>query len=132
MKLEATAKLPKTAIELVNLIGFPAAMELIRALGGRTVTFPKGKRADWQSQREFIVEIVGEADATALAEYFDGVPVYIPRCAKALRAERNRRIISVYDVSIRQASGRAAVAAIAENFGMTERNVYLILNATHE
>lgn len=127
---KTTSKLPETARALIGLIGYPAAQELIRALGGRTVTFSKGKRAEGQAQYEFIVEITGREAADTLSEHFDGTPVYIPRCAKVLRTERDRRIIEEYDAATRQVSGRTAVAAIAERHCMTDRNVYRILTAT--
>lgn len=127
---ETTADLPETARQLVKLIGYRAALELIRVLGGRTVTFSKGKRPDGQAKYEYIAEIAGQEAADMLAEHFDGVPAYIPRCAKALLIERDRKIREEYDAATLQGSARGAVAGIAERYGMCDRNVWRIVNGS--
>jgi len=123
-----TTDLPETAKQLVELIGYPAFLELIRVLGGRSVFFSKGKRTDGQAQYDTIKEIVGEEAANTLAAHFNGVPVYVPRCTKALRAERNRQILEQYDTGTRQASARATVAVLAGRFGVTERTIWKVVN----
>jgi hypothetical protein len=122
------ADLPGSARQLVSAIGYPAALALIQGLGGRTVAFSKGKRADGQAQYERIAEIVGYEAAGLLADRFGGAPVYIPRCAKALREERNRRIREEYDAGTRHVSARSAVDAIADRYAITDRHAWRIVN----
>lgn len=128
--VEANPDLPETALQLVRLIGYQAALELLKAKGGRTVVFSKGKRTDGQAQYEAVAEIAGQEAADLLAEHFNGIPVYLPRCAKALRAARDQRIREEYDAGTKTASARSVVAAIAENYDMSDRNVWKIVNGS--
>lgn len=123
-----TTDLPETARVLIALIGYTAAMALIQAFGGRSMYFSHGKRPEGKDQHRRVAEIVGEAAAGTLARHFNFDKAYIPRCVKALRAERNRRIIEEFDIVARETSARAAVAAIAERHGLSDRRVWDIVN----
>ena len=64
--------------ELVELIGLPAAIELIRAKGGTSFSVPLGITLRGQEQREKLVQIIGREQATKLIGRYGGTTLYIP------------------------------------------------------
>ena len=69
--------------ELVELIGLPAAIELIRAKGGTSFSVPLGITLRGQEQREKLVQIIGREQATKLIGRYGGTTLYIPTCRQA-------------------------------------------------
>lgn len=63
--------------ELVELIGLPAAIELIRAKGGTSFSVPLGITLRGQEQREKLVQIIGREQATKLIGRYGGTTLYI-------------------------------------------------------
>lgn len=121
--------LPPNARLLVEIIGLDAALALIKALGGVTVTFGKGVRADGAARYAEIAEIVGEANAALLGQRLGGTPFPIPLCLAAIRAERDDRMREQFDRITRTASARAAVEQLARAHKMTDRNVWRVLGS---
>ena len=103
--------LPATIQEIVRLIGHSKAMLLVQHFGGQELNIPKTEGTDtWAA----LVEVIGLQATQAMARHFSGnEPIYIALCAKALRDERNRRMIARYDVLVREGhSGNGAVSVI--------------------
>lgn len=111
--------LPKSIRDIVDLVGLPATMALVRAYGGIYLKVPTGARADG-AVRARLIALMGEDAAAALIRTYGGERVAIARCEAALRDERDSRIIAAYD-----ANTSAATIALREN--MTERHVRNIL-----
>jgi len=84
--------LPETAHALIEVIGLQATIDLVAAQGGNDVKVPAlvdGNSRAWA----MLEETVGREAATKLVNsHFKDTPVYVPMCAAALRAERNRDI----------------------------------------
>lgn len=119
--------LPATIQTIVAHIGHADAMAMVQALGGREFRFPCSKTSDnW----EYLVEIVGIKSADKLFEVFRGTDVYIALCSNALRADRDRRMITRYDELLRNRySSRAAVNIIVGEFApISDRTVKKIVN----
>jgi hypothetical protein len=119
--------LPPTILTIVGLIGHGPAMQLVRELGGQDFRFPVTKRgANW----EHLVEIVGDKAAGKLLEYFKGEEVYIAWCDKALRQDRNRRMILRYEALLAEGhSSRGAVSILVRECGpISNRRVEIIVN----
>lgn len=110
--------LPKSVRDIVELVGLPAAIALVKAYGGIYLKVPVGRR-DGQT-RALLIEIMGEEAALKFIAHYGGERISVPRCDAALRDERDRRIIADYDVNI-------SAAAIAQRERLTERQVRNIL-----
>ena len=105
--------------ELVELIGLPAAIELIRALG---ITL-RG-----QEQREKLVQIIGREQATKLIGRYGGTTLYIPTCRQAFVDTRDRNINLERDELAREGlSERALVSVLAVRHGLSDRQIWRIL-----
>ena len=119
--------LPAVVQEIVGIIGHGPAMELVRAFGGQELRVPKTDASDtWAA----LVEIIGEPLTRALAAAFCGEPVYIALCDRALRADRNRKMIARYERLLAEGhSSRGAVSVLVREFRpISNRQVEKIVN----
>jgi len=120
--------LPAVVQEIVGIIGHGPAMELVRAFGGQELRVPKTDASDtWAA----LVEIIGEPLTRALAAAFGGEPVYIALCDRALRHDRNRKMIAQYEKLLKQGhSSRGAVSVLVREYRpISYRTVEKIVNA---
>ena len=120
--------LPAVVQEIVGIIGHGPAMELVRAFGGQELRVPKTDASDtWAA----LVEIIGEPLTRALAAAFGGEPVYIALCDRALRHDRNRKMIAQYEKLLKQGhSCRGAVSVLVREYRpISYRTVEKIVNA---
>ena len=121
--------LPEVIQEIVRLIGHSHAMALVLAFGGQELRIPKTEMSDtWAA----LVEVIGEAATRKLsAGLGGGEPIYIALCARAVKADRNRRLIERYDDLLREGhSGRGAVSVLVREFApISNRWVEKIVNA---
>ena len=118
--------LPGNAQLIVDAIGFNSAMAFIRETGGRHFRFPVGKGS---AQWEHLVELVGEKAAEKLIRLFGGTDMYIPCCYRAIKAERNRRLVTRYESLLKQNySARGAVDILVPEFGISNRMIFIIVN----
>ena len=114
--------LPASARDLASLIGLPATLRLVEGWGGTMRLYvPKAMAQDHELARALGLEA-----ARALSGVYGGdyVPS-IPRCADALRQARDRALLR------RRAEG-ASPAALAQEFGLTERHVWRLLAEARE
>ena len=107
--------LPKIVRELEGIIGLPSALRLAQRYGGVHVYVPATIAAEHQ-----LAQILGLEAATALAGRYAGSYLLIPRCAKLLRAERDRRIRQ-------RTQDGASPRQLALEFKMTDRQVWRII-----
>ncbi len=120
--------LPAVVQEIVGIISHGPAMELVRAFGGQELRVPKTDASDtWAA----LVEIIGEPLTRALAAAFGGEPVYIALCDRALRHDRNRKMIAQYEKLLKQGhSSRGAVSVLVREYRpISYRTVEKIVNA---
>lgn len=114
--------------ELVELIGLPATLELIRAKGGTALRIPLGMTLRGQEQREKLVQIVGREQATRLIGRYGGTTLYIPSCRQAFVDTRDENINRERDELARKGlTERALVAVLALRHGLTDRQIWRIL-----
>jgi hypothetical protein len=115
--------LPPVLKEVTDLIGFPAMIRLIDALGGTDFTF--STRAD--QRFGMLIQAVGSQNAHILCEHFCG-DVYIPRASVALRKWRDQQFVS--DVLARNAQGTSLSLALSElcpHYGFSMRWGWVVL-----
>lgn len=97
LRSEAHAEeLPATARRLVEVIGLDATIDLVKMYGGDEPVIPSvvgGNSRVWAQ----LEECIGPEAAAALVREFGNTPIYVPFCSAALRAARNREIVSAYD-----------------------------------
>jgi hypothetical protein len=119
--------LPATIQTIVSIIGHGPAMEIVRAFGGQDFRFPaRPVGANWEA----LVEIIGERLAGKLQAHFPGDEVYIALCDRALRADRDRRMIARYEALLSEGhSSRGAVSILVQEFRpIANRTVEKIVN----
>lgn len=119
--------LPPTIQTIVSLIGHGPAMALVRELGGQNFRVPASDKSDnWA----YLVEIIGPNEAKWIVQRFRGEEVYIALCNDALRADRDRRMITRYDALLREGnSSRGAVSILVREFRpISNRTVEKIVN----
>lgn len=121
--------LPEVIQEIVRLVGHSHAMALVHAFGGQELRIPKTEASDtWAA----LVEVIGDPATRKLAAGLGGgEPIYIALCARAVKADRNRRMIERYDALLREGhSGRGAVSVLVREFApISNRWVEKIVNA---
>lgn len=98
--------------ELVELIGLPAAIELIRAKGGTSFSVPLGITLRGQEQREKLVQIIGREQATKLIGRYGGTTLYIPTCRQAFVDTRDRNINLERDELAREGLSERALVSV--------------------
>ncbi|MBX3588749.1 MAG: hypothetical protein KF796_19125 [Ramlibacter sp.] len=85
--------LPASAQELVSIIGLDATIDLVKRCGGDELKIPEnvgGSSRVWA----LLVETIGEGNAGKLVDRYAGTPLYIAKCATALRDHRNQALIA--------------------------------------
>ncbi len=121
--------LPTVIQEIVRLIGHSKTMLLVQHFGGQEIRVPKGEGSDtWAA----LAEVIGyEATTRLCREFGGGEPIYIALCAKAVRDERNRRIVTRYDSLLREghSSGGAVSVLVREFAPISYRWIEKIVNS---
>lgn len=119
--------LPATIQTIVGIIGHGPAMDLVREFGGQDFRFPASREsAAWEA----LVEVIGERLTVLLVAQFKGSEVYIALCDRALKHDRNCRMIARYDALLKQRhSSRGAVSILVQEFRpISNRQVEKIVN----
>lgn len=108
--------------ELVDTIGLPAAVELVRTYAGRALYVPK--EAD---DRHPIVLRIGRDAARSLSALYGGTQLHVPPERNLLVALRNEEIVR------RIVEDNESICATAYAFGVSRRWVHRVLErAGHE
>jgi hypothetical protein len=103
--------LPGRVADLVEVIGLKAALVIVELRGGIRLTVPKKATPD-----HWLVEHIGQEALTALSKVYGGETIEIDRCAAAIRAVFETRIVREHD------SG-ASNSELALRYGYTERGI---------
>jgi Mor family transcriptional regulator len=111
--------LPAIIQELEQLIGLPAALQLVENFPGVKVYVPKGDLPDDHR----LCEIVGIANAAKLVQEYAGELLDIPRCLVIMRTKRNTDLRKKYD------AGTHSARDLALEYSLTERHVWNILGS---
>lgn len=120
--------LPAVIQEIIRIIGHGRAMTLVREFGGQNLRLPKGEGSDtWAA----LAETIGDRATRALCAEFGGEEVYIALCDRALKHDRNRKMIARYEKLLAQGHGsRGAVSVLVREFRpISNRQVENIINA---
>ena len=130
MELEQVKSLlPETVLNIAELIGFPATVELIKILGGTTFPVGKGVRALGASRMRMLKEAVGDANTTILIENYGGTLLYLPRCDRALRELRNRSFIDEFELLREQGvSSLRVMTDLCPKYGFSDRFAWGLLS----
>lgn len=120
--------LPAVIQEIVRAIGHGKTMLLVKEFGGQEITVPKTENsATWAA----LAEVIGERAMEKLAVAFsDAGPLYIAKCAQAMRDDRNRAMVSRYEKLLKDGhSCRGAVSILVRDHGLCNRAVENIVNS---
>ena len=120
--------LPPVIREIVRLIGHGPAMALVHEFGGQDLRIPKTEAsATWAA----LAEVIGEAAMKTLASVFGGEQMSVALCARALKADRNRKMVARYDALLNEGySSRGAVSVLVREYRpISYRTVEKIVNA---
>ena len=105
--------------DVVNLIGHQAAIRLVRAKGGRDITFPFDAELH---DRHWLVVIVGLDNAKKLCESFWGMSLKLPIEVNALLQLRNEGIVEQFNNGV-------SVSRIANAYQIDRKHVQNILDS---
>ncbi|MHB9021323.1 MAG: Mor transcription activator family protein [Halothiobacillus sp.] len=124
--------LPTSAQNLVRLIGLPKSVRLIEQLGGTTFPVAKAINSLGKLRYELLAEAVGVDAADILTAEYGGEMLYIPNCAAALRAVRNRAIHTEFDAMTSSVSNpvystNEALVKLAITYRLSDRRIWDIL-----
>lgn len=129
MELEQVKSLlPETVLNIAELIGFPAAAELLKVLGGTTFPVGKGLRSLGASRARLLKDTIGEDNARILVHHFGGEVLYLPRCDRALRELRNRAFLSEFE-ALRDTgvSSLRVMTELCPKYGFSDRFAWGLL-----
>lgn len=108
--------LTQALTELVDTIGLPAAVELVRTYGGRALYVPQKP-----DERHPITLRIGFVAAGSLAEIYGGTYLHVPPERSLLVELRNSEIVR------RIVEKQESICSIAYEFGVSRRWVHRVL-----
>lgn len=120
--------LPVVILQIIDVIGHAKTMALVQEFGGQEIRIPASDKSDtWHA----LAEVIGERAMERLAKAFSREDkIYIAFCQKALRDERNRKIVARYDKLLSEGySGRSAVSILVREFRLNYRQIEKIVNS---
>lgn len=120
--------MPPAVSAVAQLIGLPAALDLVENFGGLTLRIPHGNNEQGRAILHLIATSVGEVAAQRIATAFGATQLYIPNCKPALLKVRNRQLVA--DRNSLAADGlseRDIVQCLARRYRISDRYVWEIL-----
>lgn len=129
MKL-SLAHLPRTARDLIELIGLPATLALVASpWAGRMVQIAKGRRRAGVAQIAELAEIVGEHASRLIVRRYAGTILSIPTCKRALLAVRDAELHARFGAMTGREglSARAAVDGLVSEYRIVASSVWRAL-----
>jgi hypothetical protein len=118
--------LPKSARDLIALIGLPSTLRLVDTHGGIMVNL-----YNTDTSMDRMAGVVGLDNARALLKFYGSTPFTVPVCMRALKAVRNAEILAEFDrlTQEEKLSARASVIKISRRFTphIHERTIWRIL-----
>jgi hypothetical protein len=108
--------LPETVLEMVELIGMPAALKIVESYGGVRLYVPQTIVPDHPLE-----QLIGRTNAEKLAARYGGEHHFdIPRCVEAARHARDDAIAAEFLAG-------ASYRTLAQRYRLTERSIGNIL-----
>ena len=118
--MNAVAQAPINLLEVVEIIGEAAALKLVAQYGGQTPRIPAVRNVNADHPMAICIGI--EA-LTALSKADGGRWMYVAKCDRSLRQQRNVEIVKQY-------SDGTPVAKLVERYGLSDRQIWNILGST--
>ncbi len=109
----------ETAQALIDAIGYPGTMALVKALGGKQIKIPSGRGPG--STSAWLDELLGVETARRLRAAFASEIVSVPKLTAQAKAARNRAIVHDFDRSV-------PMLEIVLKYDLTERQIRTILS----
>jgi N-acetylglucosamine-6-phosphate deacetylase len=103
--------LPKRTAELIQVVGFEAAMVLVKQFGGTHLNIPKKAKQDHQLLAYLRIETLEK-----LCHYYGGTKLEIDLCSHIINQQKQQLILTAI------AAGHTN-AQLARQFNTTERNI---------
>ena len=100
--------LPQSVIDLVDVVGLPAALVIVQERGGIRLCVPVTATRD-----HWLAKAIGMEAFARLVEVYAREEIEIPRCVDAMRALRAQEI----------AASDKSAAELARQHGYTERGI---------
>ena len=121
--------LPETMVQIVDVIGVKASLDLVKAIGGARFKFGKGKNDT--PRLNMLFSAIGEEQTYALLRVFGGEELYVPRCEEALRELRNEQFRhDFFYLTERQGMSRLmAMSALCPRYKISDRTGYTIVGS---
>jgi hypothetical protein len=111
---------PASLLEVVEVIGEPAALKLVQQYGGTTPRLPALRNI---TPEHPLAQCIGIDVLNKLVATLGGARwMYVPRCAKGLRDARDREI-----VTLASPPHNIPVQQLALRFGLSDRQIWNIL-----
>ena len=111
--------LPKSARDLIEVMGLDATIDLVKVFGGDDIQVPyavNGKARMWA----ILIETVGPEAATKLVERYAANVIYVPKCQAALMLHRDRDIQRRFDEGV-------PFDTLRRELNCTRRHLYRVL-----
>jgi hypothetical protein len=124
------SQLPAKARELVDFLGLPATLLLVKEYGGQTFPIPKGRRARGTARIAELGEAIGTEAAQKLCHTYGGEYLTVPTCKRPLQLLRDADMQARFDAMTSKEGGRSARCAanqLAKDFGVTSSTVWRAL-----
>lgn len=121
---------PAKGRELVDLIGLPATLLLIKEYGGQAIWISRGKQARGTASLAVIARVIGPEAAQKLAFNYGSECLAVPACRRALWALRDISMQARFDTLTSGAgsqSARCAVNQLAKEFDLDSSTVWRAL-----
>lgn len=129
--VEIKEYLPSSFTEIVDVLDWKPAIQLLRRYGGVRFHVPKGKL---NSHAAFeLTKTIGKEAALKFMKIYGGANVYIPKLQQIKDDARKKRILNDFYALI--AAGKtknAAAKQIAQKYSITNRWVYYLLQKEKE
>lgn len=121
------ANLPPMIREFVRLVGHAKTMRLVADFGGTRLRMTDSED---HPDHQALIESIGAKATKALTAAFKAEgEVYVAKCDRALRDDRNRRIIQRYDELLKGGySSPAAAQVLAREHRLSYRTIETVVN----
>lgn len=120
--------LPESMIDIIDLIGFEKAIDLVKALGGLSFPVTRGEKAS--PYLDMLLEAIGEDATQKMTKVYGGQErLYIPNCLDAIRMLRNEKFRQeVLELCEQGNSKKLAIIKLCPAYGFGERHAWDILS----
>ena len=111
---------PVTILEIVEIIGEGAALKLVERFGGQTVRIPALRNVN---EDHPLAQCIGIELLTKLSKARGGSWMYVAKCDRGLRQQRNVEIVKHYSDGVK-------VDVLVRRYFLSDRQIWNILGST--